>query len=555
MVDDQEINRDVLGMILEDQYEVLYAENGREALETVKNNVKDLSLVMLDLIMPVMNGFEVLEAMKADEEMNSIPVIVLTAEKSAELKALQMGAADFITKPFDVHEVILARVDRIIELHEGKQLISSAERDPVTGLYRENFFFEYANRIFKYHADLHYDAVVIDVEQFHTLNALNGREFGDRVLSVIGSEILNFVSGSNGIAARVRSDVFMIYCAPQEDYRILLDRVQKRVNEMSPDVNVHLRMGVRHYGSGIEPVLMFDGAVAACNKVRGDYHDPFSVYDEKMRDREVLDQRLLNDLNAAITEGQFQVYYQPKYDIRYDPPVLSSAEALIRWKHPELGMISPGTFIPLFEGNGLISEVDSYVWKCAAAQLALWRKSYPINLSVSVNISRADLFDNKLTEKLKELVISTGLSFKDLKLEITESACTDDSKQLIAAIDEMRKLGFEVEMDDFGSGYSSLNMLSSIPFDVLKMDMRFVRDIENSVTDRKLIQCVIELSKYLKVPVVAEGVETEAQLNILKSFGCELVQGYYFSKPLPADEFSKLIEKEYERGRVKQIKQ
>ena len=185
-MDDQEINRDALGMILEDDYEVLYAENGREALDMMREHAEGLSIVLLDLMMPVMSGFEVLEAVRDDEQLSRIPIIVMTAEKSAELEALQMGAADFLTKPFDMYEVIVARVGRIIELSEGRKLISAAEQDPLTMLYNRSFFFEYANRLFRYHSSKHLDAVVMNIEQFHTINALNGREFGDSVLRCIG---------------------------------------------------------------------------------------------------------------------------------------------------------------------------------------------------------------------------------------------------------------------------------------------------------------------------------------------------------------------------------
>ena len=192
VVDDQEINRDVLGLILEDDYDVIFAENGREALELMRERLDELSIVLLDLMMPVMNGFEVMEAVRADDQLRQVPIIVLTAEKSAELKALQMGAADFITKPFDAHEVILARVGRIIELNEGKKLISAAEHDQLTMLYSRNFFFEYANRLYQYHPELQLDAIVMNIEQFHSINALNGRAFGDDVLRILGNEIRGF---------------------------------------------------------------------------------------------------------------------------------------------------------------------------------------------------------------------------------------------------------------------------------------------------------------------------------------------------------------------------
>ena len=550
VVDDQEINRDVLGVTLEDEYEVIYASNGVEALEEIQKHISEISIVMLDLMMPVMDGFEVMERMNSDERMKNIPVIVLTADKNAELKALQMGAADFITKPFDMHEVILARVGRIIELSEGKNLISAAEHDTLTMLYSRNFFFEYANRLYQYHPELHLDAIVLNIEQFHSVNDLNGRDFGDDVLRLLGNEIRAFLAESDGIASRFDADHFHIYCVRPPDYRALLTRFQNKVNSISHRTNIHLRMGVRPWIEGVEPVLMFDRARTACNMVRGNYQTPLMIFDEDMRMQELRNQRLLNDLHLSVAERQLVVYYQPKYNIQCDPPRLSSAEAMIRWKHPEFGMISPVDFVPLFEGNGLISVVDNYVWQEAARQVAQWREKYQFSLPVSVNLSRTDVFDPTLVDKLVQLVDGNGLDYKSIKLEVTESAYTDNAKELLDVIDQLRDLGFEIEMDDFGAGYSSLNMLSAMPIDVLKMDMKFIRNIETSQTDRRLVKLILDIAKYLEVPVVAEGVETEGQLDFLRNGGCDLVQGYYFSRPLPPEEFEVLIRREIETERM-----
>ena len=543
VVDDQEINRDVLGIILEDDYEVSYAADGREALERMRAMGDGLSLVMLDLIMPVMNGFEVLEAMGADEQLRGVPVIVLTAEKTAELRALQLGAADFITKPFDMHEVILARVGRIIELSEGRHLISAAERDKLTQLYSRSFFYEYANLLYQSHPELQLDAVALNIQQFHSVNALHGRAFGDEVLRAVGSEIRAFLGQTQGIASRFDSDRFRIYCQRQADYGALLARFQRRVDQLSPNVSIHLRMGVMPGRAGLEPLALFDQAGAACSMARGDFQNPLMFYDEDMRAKELFHQRLLNDLRAAVEERQLRVYYQPKYRVQCDPPRLSSAEALIRWVHPELGMISPGSFIPLLEGNGMISVVDNFVWREAARQVAAWREKYGFTLPVSVNLSRADVFDLTLSDRLKNLVRDNGLDYSALKLEVTESAYTENAKQLLAVISSLREAGFEIEMDDFGSGYSSLNMLSAMPIDVLKIDMKFIRNIETNETDRRLVSLVLDIARDLRTTVVAEGVETAGQLALLKQMGCDLVQGYYFSRPLPPEEFEKLMER------------
>ena len=553
IVDDQEINRDVLGMILEDFYDIIYASNGREALQMIEEYRDRLSVVLLDLIMPEMDGFKVLECARNDEYLRNIPIIVLTAEHNAELRALEMGAADFITKPFDMHEIILARVERIIELSEGRQLIQAAEHDPLTGLYTRNFFFEYANRIYQYQQDWHLDAVVLNIDQFHSVNALNGREYGDRVLGLIGESIRDFLADSNGIASRFEADRFDIFCEPQADYQALLDRIQDRVNNQSHVAGIRLRMGVAPWREGVDPVALFDRARAACSMVRGNYKGHLMIYDEEMHRRELLNQRLVNDLGRAVGERELKVFYQPKYNVQCDPPMLSSAEALIRWNHPELGLVSPGTFIPLFEGNGQISTVDHYVWNEAARQIAEWRRKFGVTLPISVNLSRVDVFDPKLEARLETLVERYDLDHKSLKLEITESAYTENAEQMIELINRLQARGFEIEMDDFGSGYSSLNMLSSMPIDVLKMDMNFVRNIVHSEKDFRLVGVVLDIARYLKVPVVAEGVETEQQLNLLKQAGCDLVQGYYFSRPVPPEDFEPLIVRELQIEREKQV--
>ena len=544
VVEDQALNRDILGMILKNDYEILYAENGLEALEIIQAHLNTLSIVLLDLMMPVMDGFEVLARMRADEQMRSIPIIVLTAEKNAELRALQLGAADFIAKPYDAHEVILARVARIIELSEGRRLIRAAERDSLTGLYNPGFFFEYAEQIHLYHPHWSMDAVVVNIERFHSVNDLNGRVYGDRILRTLSDAIREFLRGTEGIACRRDADRFDLYCLHCEDYHTVLQFFQQKLNELSHRVSVRLRMGVCTCFDGVSLITLFDRAHTACSLVRGSYKTHLMIYNEDMYKRELYSQHLLNDLRQAVEERQFRVYYQPKYDVQSDPPRLNSAEALVRWVHPELGFISPGDFIPLFERNGLIHVVDNYVWSEAAGQIAAWREKLGMTVPLSVNVSRTEIFDPGLEKGLLKLIADNGLSTKDFKLEITESAYTDDAEQLVTVIQKLREKGFDIEMDDFGSGYSSLNTISSLPIDVLKMDMKFIQNIEENNRDFRLVELILDIARYLKVPVVAEGVETEHQLALLRDAGCDYVQGYYFSRPLPAEEFEKLICKE-----------
>ena len=209
-------------------------------------------------------------------------------------------------------------------------------------------------------------------------------------------------------------------------------------------------------------------------------------------------------------------------------------------------MISPGDFIPLFEGNGLVQKIDRYVWEEAARQIREWRDKYGITVPVSVNVSRIDIYDPMLEDNLLKILDDNGLTTRDMMLEITESAYSDNAARLIEVVNSLRNKGFKIEMDDFGSGYSSLNMLTTIPIDILKMDMKFVRNMLKDEKSLKLTELVMDISEFLDVPVVAEGVEDIEQLNKLKEMGCEIIQGYYFSKPVPPEEFEQFIKREGE---------
>lgn len=382
---------------------------------------------------------------------------------------------------------------------------------------------------------------MLNIEQFHTINALSGREFGDQILRILGNEMLAVANENGGIAGRFGADRFDIYCRHTDEYQAVFDRLQNKLVGLAPNASIRIRMGVMPSQSKLEPVQQFDMARTACSMARGHYKEHLIVFDEKVRERELLDQRLLNDQRRALDNYEFEVYYQPKYDIQAEPPRIVSAEALIRWKHPKLGMIAPDVFIPLFERNGKISEVDKYVWSQAARQIARWRAQFGITIPVSVNLSRVDVFDPALMDTLDGILRENGLDHNAFKLEVTETAYTENSNQVIRVVERLRRKGFTVEMDDFGTGYSSLNMLSAMPIDVLKMDRTFVQNIENDQKDIQLVALILGIANNLNIPVIAEGVETEAQIRLLKELGCTMVQGYYFSKPLHPAEFEATI--------------
>ena len=386
------------------------------------------------------------------------------------------------------------------------------------------------------------DAVVIDIDRFHMINDLYGREFGDQLLRLLARKIQQLLAGAEGIACRMEADMFYVYCLHRDNYDETLQSIQKGLSGVAKTVHIRLRVGIHpKIDQKLEIERRFDRAKTACNMLRGNFSKSTMLYDTDLHRSELYKEQLLNDIRKGLSQKQFKAFFQPKYNIRGDKPVLSSAETLIRWEHPEFGMVSPGDFIPLFENNGLIQMVDYYIWREAAAYIRRWKDEFGRFFPVSVNVSRADIYDPELENKLVGLLEEYDLPPEVMMLEITESAYTQDSDQIIATLDRLRARGFLIEMDDFGSGYSSLNSLFLLPIDIIKLDMKFIQGINEQNKGLRLIKLILDIAEYLSAPVVAEGVETEEQYRILKDAGCDVIQGYYFSRPLPADQYKKLL--------------
>ena len=545
IVEDEEINRAILGNILNDSYDIRYATNGIEALEQIKTHTDEFAIMLLDLQMPQMSGMEVLKVMKEEDELRDIPVIVMTADQTAEVDCLKLGAIDFIPKPYPNAEIIQTRVTRCIELTEKRSIIQSTERDSLTGLFNLDYFLRFVRVFDQHYMEMSMDAIVLDVNHFRILNERYGKQYGDSILARLGSRVRQISREIGGLGCRRNADTFYIYCPHQEDYSRILDKASEGlVDENVSEDRVRLRMGVYSLvDKSLQIERRFDHAKAAANTVKSGYLKAIGIYDTEMYEAELFRERLLEDFKPSLENGRFMVYFQPKFDIRPDQPVLASAEALVRWDHPELGLISPGLFIPLLEDNGLILELDRFVWRKTAARIREWKDRQGFSVPVSVNVSRIDMLTPNLKSVFSEILEEHGLDTKDLILEITESAYTGDSDQVIATAMDLRGMGmgFRIEMDDFGTGYSSLGMLSNLPIDALKLDMSFIRSAFRETRDVRMIELIIDIADYLNVPVVAEGVETEEQYLALRELGCDMAQGYYFSKPVPPEDFERIL--------------
>ncbi|MDD5863682.1 MAG: EAL domain-containing protein [Firmicutes bacterium] len=548
VVEDNAINREMLTDILSSQYTVLEAENGQEALEILEQSGEEIAIILLDVIMPVMDGYTFLDRIKQDAEWSLIPVIVMTqgSSENDEVTALAHGATDFVPKPYRP-QVILHRIASIISLRETAAMANQFMFDRLTGLYSKEYFLRKARELLRENPDTEYTIVCSNVENFKLYNDTFGVQAGDLLLQDIAASLRKRV-GKHGIYGRFNADRFV---SLQERGWELVDRAvlmeEERQRSQSKSRNASLKWGIYEIQDRSIPVeQMCDRAMLAADSIKGFYNRRFAVYDDKLRSKLLREQAITDAMEDALEQGQFVVYLQPKYCL--DDGSLAGAEALVRWIHPQWGLMPPGEFIPLFENNGFITRLDRYVWEQACKLLRRWKTmGYPL-FEVSVNVSRADIYQADLVDVLQEIVQKYGVDPALLHLEITESAYTENPSQIISTVDQLRSLGFIVEMDDFGSGYSSLNMLSQLKLDVLKLDMKFIQSEMSKPPERGILRFIVELARPMDLAVVAEGVETWEQMDRLRKIGCDYGQGYYFAKPMPSSDFENLLKEQAEKA-------
>ena len=541
VVEDNELNRELLGQILSQEYQVLEAENGQAALDVLRKYKGNVSLIFLDVVMPVMDGYAFLDHLRADSSLALIPVVVTTQSSSEEdeVNALSHGATDFVPKPYRP-KIILHRAANLIELRENAAMVNQFMYDRLTGVYSREYFYQKVRERLAESPSVPYAIVGSNVENFKVYNDIFGTRAGDQVLRRIAENGRAMV-GEDGLCARYGADRFL-YLLRQDQVSDWL-RQDGTPGKIANVKNIVLKWGVYKITDRTVPVeKMCDRAFLVADSIKGHYNQWAAVYDDVLRDKLLREQAITESMEAALTEGQFAVYLQPKYWLQDD--TLAGAEALARWIHPELGFLAPAEFIPLFEKNGFITRLDRFVWEQTCKLLRAWReKGYPA-LPVSVNVSRADVYQEDLPETLSDLVKQYGIEPGQLHLELTESAYTENPGQIITMVDELRRRGFVIEMDDFGSGYSSLNMLSQVRFDILKLDMQFIQTETAKPGEMSLTRFVVKLAKWMNLSTVAEGVETRAQAERLREVGCDYAQGYFFSRPLPVEKFEALMRRE-----------
>lgn len=681
IADDVELNRALLENIFDDEYSILQAADGVEAMEILRSQPVDV--VLLDIVMPRMDGFEVLKAMKEEESLSGIPVIMATSEKEkSEERALILGADDFINKPYRAM-VVKKRVENIVVKHilerkrlenalfetrnELNSLIDSVpggigvwkvtdkvqveyfndgfcrqfgydreefqekftkdltvlwvggdteyilkrlrenqdssdrislvhqvrrkdqilrwfslnalkykeedgvpvyrivnidvtesrenellieqkneelryllEHDALTGLYNRSTFCRKTADFLRQNPNGTYNMVQFDIERFKVINELYGNFMGDRILLLI-AEGLQKCLKDKGTYGRLEADHFAV-CLPAgtEELQYVREQMDKSLASVKIEQKINLYYGVYTVEDRDMSVdLMCDRANLALRTVKGNSNRSYAVYNDELHQVVLSEQQLTNSMEEALLQRQFEVYYQPVVDLKTGEVV--SAEALVRWNHPEKGMVSPGFFIPFFEHNGFIIKLDAYIREEVCRNIMELGRRGLNCVPVSVNVSRLEFYDPNLCRSIIDLTERYRLEPGMMRLEITESAYTDNPQQLLAAMKELQNYGFQVLMDDFGSGYSSLNMLKDVPVDILKMDMKFLENQGISGRGPEILASLVRMAKKLGMHTIAEGIETKEQGDFLRSVGCEYGQGYYYARPMPADAFTNLL--------------
>lgn len=540
IVEDNEMNLKMLDALLADKYEVLTAKNGRIGLNILEEKYKELSLVLLDVHMPVLNGFEFLKRMREDALLSSVPIMVITANGGidVELNCLDLGAADFITKPYH-SDIIIRRIRNVIRLKESSLTLEAVERDELTGLYTEQAFSHYVKQIMSFKPNKKMQLIVAKVKDFKLVNSIYGAEKADEFLRYLASAYSKRLK--DGLIARKANTSFvcLLYGDKELDHRKMADTINE-ISENAPIKGVKVKYGIYEDIDKNLPIsTCYDYVSLAIETIMESYDHDIAFYTEEIAKKRIHEQMIENCFEEALNDEEFLVYYQPKIDLSTEKVI--GAEALVRWKKSDGTMVPPGEFIPVYEKNGQIEKLDEYVFRkvCQLQRREMdeWKKL----INISVNLSRSSILHDGIAECYIKIAKENKIPFSCVPLEITESAAIY-GKRIHSTTEQLVNAGFKLHMDDFGSGYSSMLCLNQIPFSALKIDKSLIDHVCEE-KGKTLVEQVIMLSKLLNMKVIAEGVETEEQIIELRKMNCDEIQGFYYAKPMSEKEFT-----EYAKG-------
>ena len=548
IVDDDRSLRFALRKFMEeDGHTVIEATNGAQGLAQCEKMMPDL--VLMDAVMPVLDGYEACRRIRQLPGGMSTPILIITGREDNEAinDALQSGASDYIPKPIN-NQVLRQRVTQLFQANRAEKHAHIATyRDLITGLPNRLGFFERLTDIFNQatkRGDL-LTLMLVNLDRFKIINDNLGHDVGDLLLKVVADRILSCVRAGD-IVARVGGD----------EYAVILDRVRnsenaKRVAEniqariSSPmelnnqEVSVTARIGISLYPNDADDsASIIKHAETALSQAK-DYGDEILFFDDSMLKTSGYRLTLEQELRRAIEQQELELHYQPQSNLATDE--ICGMEALVRWKHPTRGMVPPNEFIPLAEETGLIIPLGDWVLNEACLQLSRWLSAGYRPLRLAVNLSGRQLDRIDLAQKVVDTIKVTNIPADLLELEITETVIMKRADLAIQTLRRLQENGIKIAIDDFGSGQTSLSYLKRFPMDTLKIDQSFVQDITVDPEDAEIIKAIIAIGKTMRLDVVAEGVETEEQKAFLKEQKCDVLQGYYLSKPLPPEVFEREV--------------
>ena len=560
--DTRELREEIADTLGRQGFTVLTAENGLIGLQMIHNY--QLNLVVCDVVMPELGGLDLLQIVRKDESTCMLPFIFLTAksERQDMRLAMQMGADDYLTKPFTTQELvnaIKARIQKfdLVKKHFdvqteklGQKLEYSSRHDELTGLPNQVLFRELLKEAVS-HAQsyrIKFGLLLLDIDKFNIINNTLGTKIGDKLFKAIAERLRRHANACD-VVARLRGDEFAVILnslntrdGVQAEAVKILRILSTAFNLCGHDIFLSASIGISMFGEDTNSSEeLFKNVDLAMYYAKKHSRNTYRWYSPELNTQSAEHLALVNNLHRALTKDEIKIFYQPQIDIKTRKIV--GAEALIRWQHPYLGIVTPDKFIPVAEETGVIINIGEYVLNRVCRQIRFWNDHGLKMGRISVNLSGQHFFEgDAIVGLLAEALENAGIPRDSLELEITESVIMQTAKNTTRILLKLRAMGIQIAIDDFGTGYSSLSYLKHFPVDTLKVDRCFVQDLVHDRHDAAITTAIIEMSHHLSLKVVAEGVETKEQFAFLEQNGCDLVQGFLFSRPLPPDEFAVLFQ-------------
>jgi diguanylate cyclase (GGDEF)-like protein len=565
--DEFPIRNTIIELLETADYEAIGAENGQKGLALAQEQIPDL--IICDIMLPELDGYSILSQLQTNLSTANIPFIFLTArsDRTDFRHGMQLGADDYLTKPCTADELLeavnsrLTKYAKITQVYQNilkqtaQQLNQSAYYDTLTKLpnrlsLHEQFkevleSFSYQKETGSEPKSLTIPILYLNIDRFRRLNETLGFSTGDDLLLEI-SQRLQQQLNSQDVIARIDADEFAIILEPTQETQKVVATAQHLLNSLrlpfmlnSHELFLTASIGISlfpEHGKSLDVLLQKANKAMTVSKRKGGDH--YEMFTNSLNLTSFEQLTLETDLRYAIERQQLEVYYQPQYNLATHRII--GAEALLRWNHPQRGFISPGKFIPLAEQNGLIVPLGQWMIQEACQQVKTWQ-NLGKSLRIAVNLSSRQFSQAELSQQLLKTLEVTDLAPQDLEVELTESLLVANPEAAVEIMHRLKTIGIKVAIDDFGTGYSSLSYLEQFPFDVLKIDQSFIRNIDQNAKNATITKAIIQMAHQLSLKVVAEGVETQTELSFLAENKCDIVQGYFFSRPLPAKDFEALI--------------